>query len=669
MLLKELIEKNNKVYAVWERYVKENTLDTKHIRDIISDSWERSKTSGVNPFKEKVDSSLNHTLVSKEELRTRQKKCVILIDNAKPLMENLYKIVGDIGLIVRLTDVDGIVMECIHDDEMFNQFSNLNIFKGCNVSEEIIGTNAIGTSIKIGKPVQVLGAEHYCRQYHSWNSSACPIKNEKDEILGILSVTGIFEKVHPHTLGMVVAAAEAIENQLKLNLSNRQLTIANKHLHAIMESISEGLICTDKKGVVTDINRFARRKLQINENEIIGKNIDTIIDQKHKIEMNKVIKSGEKYYEQEISFLIRRKKKILCLIMTSPIIDISTEAIEGIVLVFREAKAVHNLVNKIIGAEAPFSFEDIIGTSNAIRNAIKVASKAAESETTILLKGESGTGKELFAQSIHNISNRRNRPFICLNVGAIPRELVASELFGYVEGAFTGARRGGHPGKFELADGGTIFLDEIGDMPLDVQVNLLRVLESREIVRLGGHDVTRVNVRVIAATHKNLEEAVSRGNFREDLYYRLNVVPIEIPPLRERKEDIRILVDYFLGRISARMGKEFNEISKSFYSSLADYRWPGNVRELQNIIHQVLNLLEDEKVLTEEHLPKHIKNIDIDTLESIKYKLLTLKDIEKLTIQRTIKQLEGNLTQTAKTLGISRSSLYRKMEQYNIDND
>jgi len=658
----DLLNRNQQIYKIWDKFVHTGKLEKGFLKDFIADSWIRSKNYGVDPFCEKVKVELNE-----QEIEKKYEEFMPLLKTAKPFMNSLYKIVGNSGLLVRLTDKDGYVLECLGDKDLGLKYGSLNMDKGSNVKEEIIGTNAIGTALCIGGPVQIIGAEHYCKQYHGWSSSSCPIRNEKEEIMGILSMTGPCEKVHPHTLGMVVAAAEAIENELKLELINKQLKIANKHFYAIMESISEGLICVNNEGIVTDINLFARKLLSLKEKHIIGKSINTILCEEYRDRIVRTIKRGRKYEEEEIKFRLRKKKKLLCIATITPIYDHETNKLEGVVITFKEEKVIHSLVNKIVGAEARFGFNDILGNSDGIKEAINLAKKCTKHNSTVLLQGESGTGKELFAQSIHNAGPRRNKPFIFLNCGAIPRELVASELFGYVEGAFTGAKRGGHPGKFELADGGTIFLDEIGDMPLDAQTNLLRVLETRQVVRVGGHEVIPVDVRVIAATHKDLEKEVELGNFRQDLYFRLNVMPIKIPPLRERKEDIRLFIDYFIRKYSEKMGKDIKDISDSFYRGMINYDWPGNVRELQNVMQHVINIIENEDVLSYKYLPSYMKPNNLVKSLGISDKLLSLEEVEKITIEKTIREVDKNIALASRVLGISRSSLYRKIYKYKLE--
>ena len=275
---------------------------------------------------------------------------------------------------------------------------------------------------------------------------------------------------------------------------------------------------------------------------------------------------------------------------------------DGLVLTIQENKALHKLINKMTATQAEFTFDDIIGNSNVMVKAKKLGRIASRSNANVLLLGESGTSKELFAQSIHNNGDRSGNPFIAINCGSLPRNLIESELFGYEGGAFTGAKKEGRPGKFELANGGTIFLDEIGDMPLDIQVSLLRVLENREVTRIGGTKNIRIDVKVIAATNKNLEELIENKMFREDLYYRLNVLSINVPPLRERNEDIIYLADYFLLKHRKNLLKNISGFTEEVYQIFSTYSWPGNVRELENVIERAVNICE-QNIITINELP------------------------------------------------------------------
>jgi len=318
--------------------------------------------------------------------------------------------------------------------------------------------------------------------------------------------------------------------------------------------------------------------------------------------------------------------------------------------------------------KATYTFDKIIGNSSSFLAAIKFAEKIARGDSSVLITGESGTGKELVAQSIHNGSKRARKPFVKINCGAIPTELFESEMFGYEEGAFTGAKKTGMKGKFELADGGTILLDEIGDMPLFMQVKLLRVLQDREIVRVGSNDVKKIDVRIIASTNKNLLELTQDGKFRQDLYYRLNVMHVKLPALRERVEDVGPLAEALRVKLCNKYGIYSEGITEETLDYLKCYNWPGNVRELENVIERAINLLNTELKILPEHLPAKILDCN---KRKIDYENKQLKDIvdevEKQVIMETLEKLNGNKNETAKVLGISRQGLYKKINRFNME--
>ena len=317
---------------------------------------------------------------------------------------------------------------------------------------------------------------------------------------------------------------------------------------------------------------------------------------------------------------------------------------------------------------AKYSFSNIIGESKSLMEVKNICQRAAMSDSNVLIMGESGTGKELFAHAIHNASDRASGPFVKINCAAIPSELLESELFGYEGGAFTGAKKEGKVGKFELANGGSIFLDEIGDMPLQMQVKLLRVLQEREIERIGSTKTRPINVRIISATNKNLEEEVKSGNFREDLYYRLNVMSVNIEPLRKRKDDIRPLAKALVKKLSSQMGVHVDSISEKAMAALEAYDWPGNIRELENVIERSINLLDSDRIIKVSTLPVHITQshkthvyIAGSTLKEQLY------DVEKSIILECLNENQGNKQKTANDLDMSRTSLYQKLKSYGID--
>ncbi len=308
-----------------------------------------------------------------------------------------------------------------------------------------------------------------------------------------------------------------------------------------------------------------------------------------------------------------------------------------------------------------FNFESITGNSISIKNAKELAIKVAATDTPVLLLGETGTGKELFAQAIHYASERKDKSFVAVNCSAIAKELLESEMFGYKAGAFTGAIKN-KKGLFEEAHLGTLFLDEIGDLDLSLQAKFLRVLESNEFIKPGDTKSTKVDVRIIAATNKNLEEEIGKGNFRSDLYYRIGVMKIELPSLRDRKEDIELLTEFFVKLFSKKLNKDIRDISKGFFESIKRYNFPGNIRELRNVIERAVILSEGE-ILTENTLPKEFF-VNANELQN---KATLLGDVEKNHILKTLESVNGNKTKAAEILGIGLTTLYRKLQSYGIE--
>ncbi|MGB3367403.1 MAG: PAS domain-containing protein, partial [Acidaminobacteraceae bacterium] len=393
----KLLKGNNKYIEAWENFIVKDKIDSGVLRKKIVESWIRSKSYSVDPYDNSVEVELGA-----QELKKRSLAFKPILDIALPFMETIYKAVGESGMIVRFTDGDGYVLECFGDEFVINQNNDLHLYKGTNVSEEYIGTNAIGIALRKGIALQVLGAEHYRKGYHKWTSSAAPIKNDDGEIIGVLSMSGSYKRVHPHTLGMILASALAIEHEINLNKSNDDLTRANKHLDAIMQSISEGIVTITYDGVITDVNYLAKKILKKSYKDMIGKNINEIISKSILKNIKKEMTNTE---EKEIQIVSNGRKKTIR-ISFKPIYS-HDNSIEEYLITFRESKNVYSQVNKLFGANAIYTFDDILGTSKEIYESIRLAKLIAATDATILLHGESGTGKEMFAQGIHNESPRK----------------------------------------------------------------------------------------------------------------------------------------------------------------------------------------------------------------------------------------------------------------------
>ena len=458
---------------------------------------------------------------------------------------------------------------------------------------------------------------------------------------------------------MVTSLAQDIERELRIQEQNAALRLANGQLHAVIDSIVEGVIAVDQNGRVIEANAKFLALFKISKAELQGRQIGDVFNSPSSL--HEILHSGKEYFDRE-EMISRAALKLSAMTTGRKILNDKGEIV-GAVEIIKEKKDVFRLVNKITGAKAVFTFENIVHEDPQMVNIIDIAKSVAETDTRVLLEAESGTGKELFAQAIHNASPRHMGPFVAVNCSAIPRELIESELFGYVEGAFTGAKKGGKPGKFELAEGGTLFLDEVNSMPLDMQVKLLRVLQQNEVTRLGGEQALPLNVRIIAASNRVLEELVQEGHFRLDLFYRLGVVVLKIPPLRERIKDIPILFKHLLQKISHNIGKSISYSEDEILPALCSYSWPGNIREMENYIERAVVLVRDG-VLRIGHFPeKLIPKCNNNNEVNLNY--LALKERES--ISKVLDLYNGNISKAAKNLGISRNTLYAKIKAYGIE--
>lgn len=437
---------------------------------------------------------------------------------------------------------------------------------------------------------------------------------------------------------------------------------------ALLQSISDGLLAFDRDGVVEEVNVVATRIFGFDE-QVVGRfHIDQLVEDKPPL--REWLESGGQFSNRVVT-LKRAAGKVAAMANLQPVLDAEKRA-AGAVLTFREMGEVGRLVNRVIGVQRTFSFDDIIGLSSVIDKVKELARIAAGTGSNILIQGETGTGKEVFAQSIHNASAFSEGPFLAVNCAAMPRDLIESELFGYVEGAFTGASKKGRLGKFELASGGTLFLDEIGDIPPEVQAKLLRVLQEKAIVRVGGDRTIPIDCRLIAATNRDLQRAVEEHKFRRDLLYRLNVITIEIPPLRERIDDIPVFIDRFIKFFAERNAKVVDEMEESVMNQLLTYDWPGNVRELENTIEHAVAMVKGRSIGWDE-LPRRLRGrfLEVTAVGEEEKSALetTRRDYETAMKQLYLEALRaarGEVASAAQLLGMSRATLYRRVKKFDL---
>ncbi|MFY9416269.1 MAG: sigma 54-interacting transcriptional regulator [bacterium] len=636
----------------WRGYISPGLLAA-DMSQLLREAWVRCRNLGVDPAGGRC-----RRLLSKPEFAPYLAENRLLVKTAAAIFQESSDLTGSFPVAMFIATEDGIILETFGDTKIRRVLAaELNLVPGACWREEETGNTALSMARAIREPVQVTGTEHYCRCYYPWSDAAAPFFSPEGQVAGLLGLFIPAEEAHPHTLGMVAAMARAVAGELK---AVGTLEMQHKYQEAILESMFDGFLTIDGQGRVVYMNASGGRILGVDHKKVIGKFVGDIVDFKPVI--LEVLKSGRGYVDKE--FMVKTSTGFKHFLKTAIPIRDENGRITAVVDTFREIKRVRKLVNKMVGAQAQFTFADIIGNSPPMREALRLARMAAHSSSPVLIQGESGTGKELFAQSIHNASSRRDGPFVALNCAALPHELIESELFGYEEGAFTGACRGGRPGKFELASGGTIFLDEIGDMPLDMQAKLLRVLEEKRVVRLGGHHYIDCDVRVIAATNRDLAQEVERGNFRRDLYYRLNVIYIPLPPLRQRGADIELFIEHFSRQIGAQLGREPYPFASEALQVMRSYPWPGNVRELKNIIERVLNMAPGP-VVTGAEVCKHLRSQAEQG--GLTGEVLSMEEVERQAIQRALKVAGGNVSRAARLLKISRNTLYNKLKKYQLE--
>lgn len=444
-----------------------------------------------------------------------------------------------------------------------------------------------------------------------------------------------------------------------------EVEVSNNEMTTILETTHEGIFAINRNGYIKHSNSIAETLFSTTKGDIIGSHINKFMMGCPALE---VIRTGIGYTENEEIY--KRGNSSLHLIVTAKPF-FSNNEVNGVVLSFRDISEAEKLVYKINTRALKYTFDDILGESDAIRRAKNQALLTARGNSTVLIMGESGTGKEMFAKAIHYASPRAKQSFVSVNCGAIPENLLESELFGYEKGAFTGASEKGKIGKFEMASGGTIFLDEIGDMPLHLQVKILHVLQNMRYERVGGNKTVIVDVRVIAATNKDLEAMIQEGTFREDLYYRLSVIPMNIPPLRDRKEDIRLLMNHFLEKYKTFMNRKITGFDKDAEQAYLNYDWPGNVRELENAVEYGTNMAFGDvigldalpaRLLKKEASPIVIGEMDLPLTEQIRHyeREIILNKLNKHCNDSNVKDV------VAKELGLSRATLYRKLAELNI---
>src|SRR6266481_2670287 len=648
-------DQEKRVLAAWVQFLRGCELPPHAVRDVIEGSWERCTSSGVDPERSQAAMPL-----PEEALRTLQHAHRDLIGASVSITEQAKDFLSESGTIMILTDPAGVILETVGDPATMETARNIRLETGAHWDERACGTNAIGTALSILGPVQVHGAEHFCSGIKPWTCSATVIRDPiHGEVLGVLDVSGRKDSFSRHCLTLAVIAAGRIEGEV----ARRAMELRHRLLQASLGRPSAGgLILFDHKGRLVEVDPHAARSLRtmgIQLESALGQRVDALDTDREK-------GAGKgrlpEWLRADWVEPILRGGEQVGTIVTLP---------EPVRWGKGRPGGESRLPTRGIALDPGGSIDRIVGTSVLLRRALEKAKLLAKVDVPVLLLGETGVGKESFARAIHEEGNRKDGPFVVLNCGGLPRDLLASELFGYVDGAFTGARRSGMVGKIESANGGTLFLDEIGEMPLELQPYLLRVLEGGELYPLGASQPRTVQFKLIAATNRDLRAELVAGRFRQDLFYRVSVTTLRIPALRERKEDIAELVEHFNREVSHRHGVSVKRFEAEVIEALERYPWPGNVREMRHVVEGMVMLTNDDTV-TAAALPEELTLSVAATGRgpSVSAESPAIRDldaVERDAIHTAIGRRHGNLTMVAKDLRISKSTLYLKIDKYELN--
>lgn len=569
---------------------------------IVNESWQRCQQFGLKPT-----DAIDDQMVAGKQLNEVLKKNENLIRHTVGIFEKLFPLIRQTGHVAALVDNTGTVIHTAGDPGFEDQARMVQLQVGANWQERKKGTNAMGVALVEQEPVRIHGNQHFYISNRFLTCAASPIFTPSGELVGVINISGSKELYNPHTLSLVSMIADNLQNRFLLEQAKHEHIVTLKELEHTANSHPLPLLSLDNEHRIIRANQAARR--------VLGKNC-----------------IGQPFTERE-GFVIET-------------VSDHTRKIWRSVAIYKQHHKERQRLH---------TFRDITGSCPSIRRVKTFAEKAASTDFPVLITGETGTGKELLAQSIHTASSRAEHPFIAVNCGAIPESLVESEWFGYERGAFTGARREGSVGKFEAANLGTIFLDEVGDMSPRAQVALLRVLQEREITRVGGVKSKPIDVRIIAATNKHLTDLIKQGQFRSDLYYRLKGIELTLPPLRERSDIIQ-LAEYLLNK----MARPALNLSKEAQNKLLSHDWPGNIRELNSVLVQASFLADGEEIR-----PEHLQLEHADARPQPDG-FLSLKDAEIAAIKKSLQTTGWNISKAAERLQIGRNTLYRKMKEYNI---
>ncbi|WP_420466330.1 sigma-54-dependent Fis family transcriptional regulator [Panacagrimonas sp.] len=638
------LNQSTKITRAWEAFLSGQHVPEAGMRRMVLASWQRSHSQQVDP-------KLSRAPVDTDRLVRAQSAHSELIESAAPILCDTERHLREAGVIVLLCSPSGQILELRGSRKILDLGLDANITPGGLWHEDVCGTNAVGTAIMVDQPIQLYGPEHFCEGIKRWTCAASLIKDPVDgRLLGALDLSYNDARLDVHALPLVISAARRIEANLYGREMKRQHFLLENYVDRYAHRPHDGLLLLDRCGRLLRWNEHAPTALAR-----LG--ITLPLKRGTMLEEGLATRGGiEDRCGPELPAWIKPD-------WVHPLVlDGHRAGSVVIVPVQAAARLVASSGNSADHGHGACDARLAGHRSLGMRRALEQAERVAALEIPLLIEGETGTGKEVLAREIHQRSGRRGKPFIAVNCGAIPRELLASELFGHTEGAFTGARRGGHAGKFEQAHGGTLFLDELGELPLDLQPYLLRAIECKELVRLGSASSRPIDVRIIAATNRSLRKQMACGQFRDDLFYRFHV-SIVLPPLRERREDMDRYIAHCLEELARRHGLH-RSLHPRLISALKRHSFPGNLRELHNLVEQMA-VMSDRSELDLPDLPEPLCS-QLGQSDPVDAAPQSLRRSERQAIFKALSAERGHRGRAAQRLGISRTTLYRRLIAYGV---
>lgn len=654
-MLKSIDEPNlSRPRETWEQFLLKGQI-APDLDPLVAVSWERCGPV-LNPRARPQWTQLSPETLSLALERQRTFRLI-----ARPIMEDIYQCIEGIGTCLVLVDGIACVLEVLGDPLTVRQLENEGFKTGAVLNEKFIGTTAFSIALLDSSPALVVGAEHFLECFHGYTTVASPVFDPEGRPLGAVGLIEQQARYTPRGLAMMVAASRAVENQLQAELMLREANAKASELNAALDTMSEGLLAFNPQGVITHLNERGGKLLGLVPNKVKGRQLLEYLALPEFLA--RAASRGEDLCEARADLVLNGVPQEF--LVSLRVIGQKMGGSATFIMTFRGIEQVHRLVTRFVGAQAHLTLDDMVGRGPAMRQVRKQVMAAANAKGCVLLTGEPGTSKSAAARAIHNSGRRAGGPFLALNCRSIPRELVLGEFLGFEAGAFNSGPSGGQSSKFELADGGTLYLDEVETLPVEAQSALARVIESGEVIRLGGTRVIPVDVRIIASTESRLEAGVADSTFNATLFYRLSAFAIELPALREHPEDIALLVERFLERLSLQMTEQVR-IGEEALDALRNYPWPGNITELESALERAA-LHCKEKTIEPEDLPEPIRYRRLKTPgRPVTEPVKSLAEAERHAIIAAGRASKGNLSKTAQLLGIARTTLWRKMREARI---